>query len=131
MFGEPEPLSLADVIAHANSKVNDNTDTIGTLDMFNETAVDETVEPEPVEEPTNPLDDLNNANLVAKVDGIVNEINSSDFDPESFDVDALSAIAEEAAGNSDLTAKLEAASEVYQNKLIAVAMQAMSDMVGN
>lgn len=129
MFGEPEPLSLADVIAHANSKANDNTDTIGSLDMFNETAVDETVEPAPQD--SNPPDDLNSANLAAKVDGIVNEINSSDFDPESFDVDALTAIAEEAEGNSDLTAKLEAASEVYQNKLIAIAMQAMSDTVGN
>lgn len=76
-------------------------------------------------------DESMESNLAVKVDGIVNEINSSDFDPESFDVDALTAIAEEAEGNSDLTAKLEAASEVYQNKLIAIAMQAMSDMVGN
>ena len=128
MFGEPDPLSLADVIAHANSKANDNTDTIGSLDIFNETAVDETVADEPVVEP---LDDSNDAKLAAKVDGIVDDINSSDFDAESFDVDALSAIADEAEGNSKLTAKLEAASEVYQNKLIAIAMQAMSDMVGN
>ncbi|WP_198331476.1 defense against restriction DarA-related protein [Psychrobacter aquimaris] len=129
MFGEPEPLSLADVIAHANGKASDNTDTIGSLDMFNETAIDETVESVPQD--SNPPDDLNSANLADKVDSIVNEINSSDFDPESFDVDALTAIADEAEGNSDLTAKLEAASEVYQNKLIAIAMQAMSDMVGN
>lgn len=129
MFGEPEPLSLADVIAHANSKASDNTDTIGSLDMFNETAVDETIEP--ALQDSNSPDDLNGANLAAKVDDIVKEINSNDFDAESFDVDALSAIADEAEGNSDLTAKLEAASEVYQNKLIAVAMQAMSDMVGN
>lgn len=131
MFGEPEPLSLADVIAHANSKASENTDTIGSLDMFKETAVDETVEPEPVVEPTDPLRDINDVSLAAKVDGIVKEINSNDFDAENFDVDALIAIADEAEGNSDLTAKLEAASEVYQNKLIAIAMQAMSDMVGN
>ncbi|WP_440464317.1 hypothetical protein [Psychrobacter sp. ASPA161_6] len=133
MFGEPEPLSLADVIAHANNQVNDNTDTIGTLDMFNETVVDDTVTDEPVEPVTNntPLDDFNTANLAAKVDGIVAEINASDFDPEIFDIDALASIADEAKGNSDLTAKLEAASEVYQNKLIAIAMQAMSDMAGN
>ncbi|MGP9704527.1 defense against restriction DarA-related protein [Psychrobacter sp. AOP31-E1-50] len=260
MFGEPEPLSLADVIAHANNQVNDNTDTIGTLDMFNETVVEEAVVTdnqattsdknysssnpyaayanddedamnnadqwearEPLTEnrldqlnkmaeslgfstfiesrhaglgvfqaakevsnrkveidgkfknndgqsskeaprdftieksengnivdyqytndlsdyikkandwlnQASPLDDFNTANLAAKVDGIVNEINSSDFDPEIFDVDALSAIAEEAEGNSELTAKLEAASEVYQNKLMTIAMQAMSDMAGN
>lgn len=133
MFGEPEQLSLANVIAHANNQVNDNTDTIGTLDMFNETVIDEPeevaeVEPVAIAEPT---DDFSTANLAAKVDGIVNEINSSDFDPEIFDVDALSAIAEEAEGNSELTAKLEAASEVYQNKLMTIAMQAMSDMAGN
>jgi len=259
MFGEPEPLSLADVIAHANSKANDNTDTIGSLDMFNETVVEEAVVTdnqattsdknysssnpyaayanddedamnnadqwearEPLTEnrldqfnkmaeslgfstfiesrhaglgvfqaakevsnrkveidgkfknndsqsskeaprdftieksengnivdyqytndlsdyikkandwlnQASPLDDFSTANLAAKVDGIVAEINSDDFDPEIFDVDALSAIADEAEGNSELTAKLEAASEVYQNKLIAVAMQAMSDMAG-
>lgn len=131
MFGEPEPLSLANVIAHANGKIGDNTDTIGSLDMFNETAVDETVEPEVAIQPTNSLGDLNNTNLAAKVDDLVNEINSNDFDAENFDVDVLSAIADEAEGNSELTVKLEAASEVYQNKLIAIAMQAMSDMVGN
>ena len=128
MFGEPERLSLADVIAHANNQVNDNTDTIGSLDMFNETVIDEPVEAAAT---TEPADDFNTVNLAAKVDGIVNEINSSDFDPEIFDVDALSAIAEEAEGNSELTAKLEAASEVYQNKLMTIAMQAMSDMAGN
>lgn len=267
MFGEPEQLSLANVIAHANNQVNDNTDTIGTLDMFNETVIDDTVTDEPVEpvaqdiklteslddempshqglekkdavsyalsllefaqrewisvlsledakdltkdelvaqkeidqknlddewkeslkrighvfhnksfkkdgeeiqdignqinsaydrtkygenpsqsqqlvnhwkvianelaaRKSAPLDDFSTANLAAKVDGIVNEINSSDFDPEIFDVDALSAIAVEAEGNSELTAKLEAASEVYQNKLMTIAMQAMSDMAGN
>ncbi len=129
MFGEPEPLSLADVIAHANSKASENTDTIGSLDMFNQTAVDETVEPAPQD--SNPPEDLDSTNLAAKVDDIVNKINSNDFDAENFDVDVLSAIADEAEGNSELTVKLEAASEVYQNKLIAIAMQAMSDMVGN
>ena len=129
MFGEPEPLSLADVIAHANSKASENTDTIGSLDMFNETAVDKVVEPAPKD--SNPPEDLDNTSLEAKVDGIVSEINSNDFDTENFDVDVLSAIADEAEGNGDLTAKLEAASEVYQNKLIAIAMQALSDMVGN
>lgn len=129
MFGEPEPLSLADVIAHANSKASENTDTIGSLDMFKETAVDETVESAPQD--SNPPEDLDSTNLAAKVDDIVNKINSNDFDAENFDVDALIAIADEAEGNNDLTAKLEAASEVYQNKLITIAMQAMSDMVGN
>lgn len=128
MFGEPEPLSLADVIAHANNQVDDNTNTIGSLDMFNETVIDEPVEPA-AQEPT-PLDDFNTTNLAAKVDAIVSEVNASDFDPETFDVDALGAIADEAEGNKELTAKLEAASEVYQNKLIAVTMQAMTDMVG-
>ncbi|MGP5656812.1 defense against restriction DarA-related protein [Psychrobacter celer] len=129
MFGEPEPLSLADVIAHANSKASENTDTIGSLDMFKETAVDETVESAPQD--SNPPEDLDSTNLAAKVDDIVNKINSNDFDAENFDVDALIAIADEAESNNDLTAKLEAASEVYQNKLITIAMQAMSDMVGN
>ena len=128
MFGEPEPLSLADVIAHANNQVNNNTDNIGTLDMFNETVIDEPVEP--VAQDASPVDDFNTANLAAKVDGIVAEINASDFDPEIFDIDALASIADEAKGNSELTAKLEAASEVYQNKLIAIAMQAMSNMAG-
>lgn len=86
---------------------------------------------EPVDGVEDPVEPTNNSDLTTKVDGIVDDINSSDFDAESFDVDALSAIADEAEGNSKLTAKLEAASEVYQNKLIAIAMQAMSDMVGN
>ena len=106
--------------------------------MFNETEAEavaetdpETAEPaEPAAQEVDPLDDFNAANLAAKVDAIVNEVNSPNFDPESFDTDALASIAEEAEGNSDLTAKLEAASEVYQNKLIAIAMQAMSDMAG-
>lgn len=90
-----------------------------------------TPEPPTVDDTSSDVPVTTDNDLASRVDTIVDRIESSDFDAENFDVDALTAIADEAEGNSDLTAKLEAASEVYQNKLIAIAMQAMSDMVGN
>ena len=244
MFGEPEPLSLADVIAYANNKTSE-TDNTGTPDMFDEPAAAPVVEPvvEPAvgtegqndkrpseftpkkakgvtdaalalvntaindgwqaakpefdlyftmqktidnnklslwvdekggvtavlskdnslvfdqmkfglqantdianhyeflmelisgyqakqSEVVTPLDDFNATNLAAKVDAIANEVNSSDFDPEIFDVDALIDIVDEASGNADLSAKLDEISKTYQSKLIAISMQALSDAAG-
>ena len=127
MFGEPEPLSLADIITHANQAVSSNDDSAQTPDMFNEPVV------EPSDPPAQPValtDDLDTTNLAAKIDAIAEEVDSDDFDPEVFDVDALMTIVEEVAGNADLTAKLDDISKTYQAKLIAISMQALSDMAG-
>lgn len=129
MFGEPEPLSLADVIAHANSKASENTDTIGSLDMFKETAVDETVESAPQD--SNPIDDINSADLAAKVDSIVKEINSSNFDPEVFDSDELANLLDQVEGDEVLTGRITAVIDVYQDKLIAVSLQALTNLKGD
>lgn len=122
MFGEPEPLSLADIITHANQVVSSNDKGMQTPDMFNEPVV------EPVTETVALTDDADTTDLAAKIDAIAEEVDSDDFDPEVFDVDALMTIVDEVAGNADLSAKLDDISKTYQAKLIAISMQALSDM---
>lgn len=125
MFGEPEPLSLADIITHANQVVSSNDKGVQTPDMFNEPVVEPV---EPVTETVALTDDPDATDLAAKIYAIAEEVDSDDFDPEVFDVDALMTIVDEVAGNADLSAKLDDISKTYQAKLIAISMQALSDM---
>ena len=126
IFDDPKPISMADVIDYANKTTNTKVDTPMTQDMFAEPATP-VVEPVPTAAPAAaPASD----ELDAKVADFENTVNDADFNPADFNAEAFIALVSAAEGNAALTARIQAISATYQQKLIAASMAAMTALAG-
>ena len=122
IFDDPKPISMADVIAYANQTTTE-VETPMTQDMFAEPAAAPVVEP--VTTPAPASGELNN-----KVADFESTVKAADFNPADFDADAFIALVEAAANDVALTARIQAISAIYQQKLIAASMAAMTALAG-
>ena len=126
IFDDPKPISMADVIDYANKTTNTKVDTPMTQDMFAEPATP-VVEPVPTAAPAAaPASD----ELDAKVADFESTVNDADFNPADFNAEAFIALVSAAEGNAALTARIQAISATYQQKLIAASMAAMTALAG-
>lgn|GEM_PF-1680279 len=126
MFGEPEPLKLADVISHANQVIADN-DLFSQLENEPEAQTTPTPEPQGVEENA-PQQNEPDMTIENRLDDIEKLVNSDDFEPNNELLEELIQIADEVASDEALMIKVNAISEAYQKRLAEISIKALQDM---
>lgn len=126
MFGEPEPLSLADVMAYAKKA----TEVVAEPDLFSQ--IDEaqtapTLEPQGAGQ--NPITQgSQDMSLNERLDEVEAVVNTPDFEPNNALMDELIAINNAAGNDSDIQARIEAIGEKYEKRLAEIAIAALSDL---
>ncbi|WP_010197121.1 hypothetical protein [Psychrobacter sp. PAMC 21119] len=58
-------------------------------------------------------------------------VNANDFDPTTIDSDELANLLDQAEGDEVLTGRITAVIDIYQDKLIAVSLQALTNLKGD
>lgn len=92
---------------------------------------DQPAEPEPVVEPevVNDPEPVDTA-MADRINEIEQQINAADFDPMAIDTSELIELVDQAEGNAELSAKLDAISVTLQQKMVAISMKALAGMAG-
>lgn len=115
IFGDPEPVSLSDVINHAN-KVT------GTNDLFSE-------ENMPAPAGTTEPNTQNDA-IAQRVNDLETAVGAADFDPSSLNADDLTSLVDDVQAYPELAARVSGIIKTYQEKAVAVAMSVLSSLNG-
>lgn len=71
-----------------------------------------------------------NSNLIAHLDDFESAVNAESFNPADFDTTAFIELVNATADDAELTARVMAISSVYQQKLVAASMAAMTSLAG-
>lgn len=71
-----------------------------------------------------------NSDLIAHLDDFESAVNAESFNPADFDTTAFIELVNATADDAELTARVMAISSVYQQKLVAASMAAMTSLAG-
>ena len=121
IFDDPKPISMADVIAYANKTTNSEVIPPMTQDMF----ADTDAAPASTDDKAD-----DNSGLSEQLADFESAVNAEGFNPADFDTTAFIELVNATADDAELTARVMAISSVYQQKLVAASMAAMTSLVG-
>lgn len=115
MFGDPEPLSLSDVMNHAKAVTSGN-------DLFSEDNMP-AAQPEPIKnEP--------NTTFSERISEIESIVNGGDFNPADVSTDELDQIAIAVKDDAELINRVQAITENYVKAMARVAIAGMTKLAG-
>lgn len=121
IFDDPKPISMADVIAYANKTTNSEVIPPMTQDMF----ADTDAAPASTDDKAD-----DNSSLSEQLADLESTVNAEDFNPADFDTKGFIELVTATADDAELTARVMAISSVYQQKLVAASMAAMTSLAG-
>ena len=121
IFDDPKPISMADVIAYANKTTNSEVIPPMTQDMF----ADTDAAPASTDDKAD-----DNSGLSKQLADLESTVNAEDFNPADFDTKGFIELVTATADDAELTARVMDISSVYQQKLVAASMAAMTSLAG-
>ena len=116
MFGEPEPLSLSDVMNHAKVVTSGN-------DLFSEDKM-------PAEQPK-PIENEPNTTFSERISKIESIVNGGDFDPADVSTDELEQIAIAVKDDAKLIERVETITKNYMKVMARLAIAGMNQLAGD